>query len=320
MWKIAGAGIAGSFLYNRLTNSGFDVEIYDPKVENFYIPCGFATNKNLIIPYLKMVGIDFDQVCEIEDGPMTISGNKFEPLEVKNLGLSTIHKMRLEKLMVGDNVIRKRCQHHNGSGFIDATGISRALLPKPAEDRTMYAMEKICPISQYKGFYFYFFPRGRGYFWSFPLKGTYHVGAGGINLEEVKSYLNPYKETKLVSRKIRMKPIMENIFTKNCIGVGESIGYISPLLGEGIIPALESAEVLFQCIKSQDSLDEIGRAFRERTGKRMKEFQRLSNLVRKVQSGKIISFTNIFSLGLVMREMRNFGIGISTSKVLGHFL
>ena len=153
-----------------------------------------------------------------------------------------------------------------------------------------------------------------------PGSSIVNIGAGGINLEEVKSYLNPYKETKLVSRKIRMKPIMENIFTKNCIGVGESIGYISPLLGEGIIPALESAEVLFQCIKSQDSLDEIGRAFRERTGKRMKEFQRLSNLVRKVQSGKIISFTNIFSLGLVMREMRNFGIGISTSKVLGHFL
>ncbi len=38
---------------------------------------------------------------------------------------------------------------------------------------------------------------------------------------------------------------MGNIVNGSIIGVGESIGYISPLLGEGIVPALESAEKLF---------------------------------------------------------------------------
>ena len=320
MWTIAGSGVAGSYLYGRLKNGGFEVRIFDPKVENFYIPCGFATNENLIKPFLDNLNIGFDQICEASGTPVEIVGNNFEPTEARNFGLCTINKMKMEQLMVGDSVIHSKCPGPTDDPVVDATGISRFYLPPAVGDKKMYAMEKVCSTSDHENFYFYFFPKGRGYFWSFPLKGGYHIGAGGIDLEEVRSYLNKYESERILSRKIRMKPIMKDITSRNVIGVGESIGYISPLLGEGIVPALESAEALFQCIAKTDDLIEISELYLLKIRKRMDEFNRISGLVENMQSEKAIALSNILSARLALNEMKKFGFGISFRKILSHFL
>ena len=320
MWNIAGAGIAGSYLFGRMRNEGYDVRIFDPKIKDFYIPCGFATNRNLLAPYLSNLNIEFDQILEAQDNIVEIAGNNFEPIEAENTGLCTVNKMKMEQLMSGEEVLHSTCPLNQDQPVIDATGVSRFYLPASGKDKKMFAIEKVCRKSEYKGFYFYFFPEGRGYFWSFPLGDRYHMGAGGINLEEVKDHLEKYEAVRTVSRMIRMRPIKENITSGNILGVGESIGYISPLLGEGIIPALESAEALFQSMKKSDDIGEISIIYQNRISKRMKEFERIANLVENIQSGRVFMSSNILAVRLAMNEMRKFGFSISFRKILSHFL
>jgi hypothetical protein len=320
VWNIAGSGIAGSYLYGRMRREGYEVRIFDPKVKDFYIPCGFATNKNLLRPYLNNLNIEMDQVLEVENVNVEVAGNNFNPIQAENIGLCTINKMKMEQLMGGGEVLQSACPSNPDQPIIDATGISRFYLPASRNDKKMFAIEKVSGKSEYKGFYFYFFPEGRGYFWSFPLRDRYHIGAGGIDLDEVKSHIEKYEAIRTVSRRIRMRPINENITSGNVLGVGESIGYISPLLGEGIIPALESAEALFQSIKKSDDIKEISIIYRDRISKRMKEFEKIANLVENVQSGKIITPSNIFSLKLALNEVKKFGFSLSLRKILAHFL
>ncbi len=320
MWEIHGAGIAGSYLFNRLKASGIDVTIRDPKINNFYIPCGFATNRKRIIPYLNRLEIKLSDIQQSSEESVTIEGNNFPPLLLDKTDICTIDKMKFESLMLmGNDVIRERGKSNSGN-HVDATGISRAFLPVPAHDKRMFAIEKVCTNSPHSSFYFYFFPKGRGYFWSFPVGDHYHIGAGGINLEEVKSSLSGFTGIRTLSRNIRMQPILENIYSGNVVGVGESIGYISPLLGEGIIPGLESAELLAQSILHTDSFEEAVVQYTNKVIKPMREFRKLSKLVENIQFSRVLAVENILSLRLALKEARNFGIGIKLSKVLKHFL
>jgi hypothetical protein len=319
-WKIGGAGVAGSYLFGRMKASGFDVEIYDPKRPNFYIPCGFATNRNSIDPYLKKLSISFDEIAEVDTGRIWISGNNFEKTEFLQNGLSTINKMKMELLMRGGMPYQRGMINDRNSVILDCTGISRAYLGKVQSDQTMFAIEKVCKSSPYDGFYFNFFRRGRGYFWSFPLGDRYHIGAGGVDLGEVRSYLAQFNGTSILSRKIRMAPTIGEIISGNVIGIGESIGYISPLLGEGIVPAIENAEKFFNIVSSTEDIHEISIKYTDSVMKRMQNFKLISTLVSNIQSGKTLTAGNIMAARHAMKELKNFGIKPDYLKILRHFL
>ena len=84
-----------------------------------------------------------------------------------------------------------------------------------------------------------------GYFWYFP------IGAGDYNknhIVETDKFLKKHggKIVKTVGRPIRLAT-PENCMPYsdgNIVGVGESIGTVFPLLGEGIIPSMECADIL----------------------------------------------------------------------------
>ena len=76
-------------------------------------------------------------------------------------------------------------------------------------------------------------------------KNLAHIGAGDYNkqhVEETNKFFKKYggKVTKTVGRPIRLAtPNMCKPFYKGkVVGVGESIGTVYPLLGEGIIPSM----------------------------------------------------------------------------------
>jgi flavin-dependent dehydrogenase len=320
MWHVGGAGIAGSYLYRRMQDSGIESMIHDPRVENFYIPCGFATNKHLIIPYLSKVSVDLGDILETEASSVTVKGNNFQETEFRPSGLCTINKMELEKKILGNGEITRSTIKGNDGNIVDATGISRGYLGKIPGDLSMYAVEKVCRESPFKGFHFNFFKNGNGYFWSFPLKDRYHIGAGGVNLDEVQASLAGYQGERVLSRKIRMKPTMGNIVNGNIIGVGESIGYISPLLGEGIVPALESAEKLFQAISRYDDFESITRHYGQSISGRMKVFNDISIMVSNIQHGKTLNLHNILTARKALSEVKNFGMNPDFYKIFAHFL
>ena len=124
MWHIGGAGVAGSYLYRRLKDSGFDISIYDPKRHDYYIPCGFATNRYHISKFLGNVSIPTDEILEQEADEIKISGNNFSDSNFLPKGLCTIDKMKMEKLMVKNDVVNRFIIPHDSEKIIDATGIS----------------------------------------------------------------------------------------------------------------------------------------------------------------------------------------------------
>ncbi len=319
VWKIGGAGVAGSYLYGRMKHEGFDVEIYDPKVEDFYIPCGFATNRFKIEPFLKNLSIDFNDIVETPKEKVSVSGNNFEKTEFKWNGLCTVDKMKMEKMMRGNESYIRSTIKSEKDPIVDCTGISRAYLGNSPGDVTMYGIEKVCDSSPFEGFHFDFVRGGRGYFWSFPVGNRYHIGAGGIDLREVRNYIEPYSCRKIVARKIRMAPA-DPVVKGNVFGVGESIGYISPLLGEGIVPAMENAEKFFQIIKNRDDMEEISLIYKRSIGKELEKFSKISRLVENVQNGRAINFENISILRKALNEVKNFGMKPDFIKIIRHFL
>jgi len=98
------------------------------------------------------------------------------------------------------------------------------------------------------------FPGMSGYFWYFPLgEKLAHIGAGDYNkqhIEETDKFFKKYggKITKTVGRPIRLATpdLCKPFYHGKVVGVGESIGTVYPLLGEGIIPSMICADIFLE--------------------------------------------------------------------------
>jgi flavin-dependent dehydrogenase len=317
MIKIAGLGISGMFLYWRLKNDGFDVEAYDPKKKDFYIPCGYATNERLMKSYMSKINVDFDRYILTRADKIIFSGNNFSGKTMESSGLCTFDKNRLEN-DVSKEILSKPIKVEKDDIIIDATGISRSYLGSTHSDTQYSTLEYLTDYSDFKDFYFYFLPKGRGYFWSFPLGNMYHIGVGSLSREDFKM-VRKYRKAIVTSRNIRMSPQFASVKKGNVIGVGEAIGTVSPVTGEGIVPSLKSAELLYNCMENGNT-EEIGNVYQKKVIREFGYYYKLSNMVSNIQRGKILSFDNISGIKDVKRTVNEFGVKFEILPFLKHFL
>ena len=317
MIRIGGLGISGLYLYWRLKNDGFDVTGTDKKKDNFYIPCGCATNENLMQEYMSRINFDFHEYVLSRADNVIFSGNNFQDRTLNSSGLCTFDKNKMEK-DVREGVEQVSINSMEKSLIVDATGISRSFLGRSQNDVQYYTLEYLTDESEYDDFYFYFLKYGKGYFWSFPLGDKYHVGIGSISKEDLVR-VRKYKPIKITSRNIRMIPLFDSLNKSNIIGIGEAIGTVSPITGEGIIPSIKSAEIMYQCIKTYDP-QELAEAYRERIIKEFGYYSKLHQLVSSIQSGKILSINNISSIKYVKQTVNDFGIKFEILPFLKHFI
>jgi flavin-dependent dehydrogenase len=319
--RIGGLGVAGSYLLKRLTSDGFEVEGFDPKRDDYYLPCGYATNEHLLKAYLDRIGLDADSYIVSRAESIHISGHGFDGISFPSSGMCTINKNALEKDMVrGLNYRKDTIADIQKGTIIDASGVSRAYLGPAEGDFTMYAKEYLSEKSEHKDFYFYFFQGGRGYFWEFPMDGKYHVGAGADSLDLIESSLKSYPHERIVGRKLRLKPLFDKIFDRNVIGVGEAIGTVSPISGEGIIPSLKSAEILFEMIRRYGDSLKAREEYAARIRKAFGTYPRLHALVRNIQDNRALRGGSLRAALDAGQDLRNFGIDFKIRKVIGHFL
>jgi flavin-dependent dehydrogenase len=268
---IVGAGIAGGFLARLLERQGISPDVYewgDHGTSCGYRSCGWGA-PDATGSFLDRAGLDFDDYL-LE--PMVTMN--FDGL-VARTPLFTLDKPRLIRdLRSGLRIIPCPFTDREADEYdvvVDATGIARALLPPCSSDLTL-------PTLQYRvtvktnggqalgaGVYGNQIP-GLGYIWVFPIgRGQYHIGAGGLAfdryreiLEEFFDNLSPgYSLTRhcSCSGEVRVaSPFYSQPFVRvrkrkdrtpqQIIGVGESIGTVSPFTGEGIIYSLECAKLL----------------------------------------------------------------------------
>ena len=164
--------------------------------------------------------------------------------------------------------------------IVDATGITRAYLGKSMSDKQYYTLEYLTDHSDHDDFYFYFFRGGTGYFWSFPLRNKYHVGTGSTSIADL-NMVRKSVPIRVTSRNIRMFPLFDSMSRKNIIGIGEAIGTVSPITGEGIIPSMRSAKLLFPSIKKYGYEDFHG-AYKKLILKEFGYYYKLSTLVSNI--------------------------------------
>jgi flavin-dependent dehydrogenase len=302
---IIGAGISGAYLAKLLGEEGMNPDVYEAGAHDTlcgYRSCGWGAPVG-IEKYLADVDLDLNEYL-IE--PM-FSMN-FDGLEAKT-PLCTINKPKLLRdLTTGIALKRQKIEAGTYDVLVDATGITRALLPPCRSDLTLPTLQHRVAVESRgngrlgAGVYGNRIP-GLGYLWIFPVGNSqYHIGIGGIGLVHHESLMNrfyrelsdrfsfrpicrctgvvrvasPYYSTPLSLTTTRKEKIQA------IIGVGESIGTVSPFTGEGIVYSLECARIL---ANSWPDTEEYGRKLLARFGWMKKERETLDYLLGQGRNG-----------------------------------
>lgn len=262
---IVGIGVAGAYLVSRLSEEhdviGFE-RMHEGKHDSI---CAWGTTKSVMSEMAGKCGLNFEDYLLHDGLSMNVEAGT-NSFVIKLKGLCTYDKIGLIKDMSRGVKIHygaapdRKTLEHDFDMIIDATGFHRALLPKPKNELWV-------PTVQYKvkydkrpldDFLIRPFPSMTGYFWYFPLEDGYaHIGAGDRNrkhVERVDDFLQRHggQVLKKVGRPIRLSPpaLCEPFYDGKVVGVGEAIGTVYALLGEGIIPSTICADILVGNIRN----------------------------------------------------------------------
>jgi len=286
---IAGAGMAGAYLLNLLRARGFkDIDVYDvPKKTS----CGEKSCAWGIAPsteYLRLLSgiVEPDSYVVFRSDSMLIDGVKL------GADMVTLDKPKLIKRLLGDTKVELgHLEVGDYDRVIDATGASRAFLGPLENDLVADCVQY--RLRSEKDLGLWFRTTSLGYEWCFPLGGKeYHVGFGNLKLDVKEHDLLSSLEGDASGRKVRCKcyskirlasPYYSKPFTKdNIVGVGESIGTVGPLGGDGNLYSMQCAEML---VNNWDDLAEYGRSVLSRYDWMRKE----RNVLNKLVQGKMPS-------------------------------
>jgi flavin-dependent dehydrogenase len=270
---IAGAGPAGSYLAARLAGR-HQVDLYEgQKKERFTSICAWGTARGGASELLRKVGLNFDDYIFHKGREMYVSAfNNIYRVSAPELVTFDKPRMLLD-ISKGTNIhydtfVRPGDIEGRYDLVVDATGPYRRVLGPAAGDRDM-----VLPTFQwlvkyddlpFDDFYIEPFNSFSGYLWYFPL-GDHNafVGAGDIwkqHRRRVEAFLEKYPPKERV--RTMGKPIRvaapRSVFphTKgNVAGVGEAVGTVYPILGEGILPSMLAADMLAESLEDLNSYE-----------------------------------------------------------------
>jgi flavin-dependent dehydrogenase len=311
---VCGIGVAGSYLISRLKDSHEVVGFERMSEDKHDSICAWGTSKARMIEMCKKSGIDFNDYV-IHDGKnMHIEMNNNEKFDIKLHGLCTYDKIKLIKDFVKD------CKINYGTApkleelekdfdlIVDCTGFHRVYLPKLEQDFFLPTYEYKVEYKDrvpYDDFLVKPFAKMTGYFWYFPLGGKFaHIGAGDYKKNHVKAtdeFLEKYGGTvvKTVGRPIRLATpnLCKPFFKGKVVGVGESIGTVYPLLGEGIIPSMECVDIFVKNLGNND-------AYEKEVLDHFKIYGKVFNFVRNKMKNKFSMIRQISELLSIFRYMK----------------
>lgn len=265
-------GVAGSYLMARLKNdhevTGFE-RMSEQRHDSI---CAWGTIKDTMSELLDKVGVDFAKYVIHDGKKMNVEMSDGQKFQIGLHGLCTYNKLGLIKDLIKD------CNVHYGTApklqdleenydvIVDCTGFHRMYLPKLERDFFLPTYEYKIEYDDkvpFDDFYIKPFPGMSGYFWYFPLgEKTAHIGAGDYHKQhivETDKFFKQYggKVTKTVGRPIRLATpdLCRPFYHGKVVGVGESIGTVYPLLGEGIIPSMVCADIFVKNLGNNEKYE-----------------------------------------------------------------
>ena len=331
---VVGIGVAGAYLMNRLSH------VHDNHVVGFErMPqdqhdavCAWATCENVMAGFAKNCGLNFDEYVMHGGRHMQVDlGNK-DRVDIKLKGMVSYDKLRLIQDMIKGTEIkfgrapRKEELEPDFDLIVDATGFHRNYLPRVENELWIPCVQykvKYRPGKEpFDDFYLRSFPSMSGYFWYFPLGDGYaHIGAGDFMKSHnrfVDEFMNKHdcEVIKKVGRPVRLTPPAScEPFTdgRKSVGVGESIGTVYPLLGEGIIPATWCAELF---IKNMHDLN----AYRQEVLERFRMYALVFKFIQLKIAGKFSMVKHGFDMIKIYRHMkseeRRYGMEVRMADML----
>lgn len=246
---IAGAGIAGGYLWRLLIKKGVspgDIEVVDPGSRNRCgIPsCAFATTRQFFT-LCREVGLEPERY--ILASPDTGYANSMK-FTIKG-HLFSIDKPGFIRDLLKGAVVNSRPGDTAAERIIDATGTARAYIGE-------YEHDALCPCIQRKVEFpeqpvLAEYAHNAGYAWVIPLEGrNAHVGIGSktYSTEDMKKVVDGLAQgTKTICACqgfIRGTGPILPLVRGNVWAVGEAGGMVEPISGAGIVPAMVSAKLL----------------------------------------------------------------------------
>ena len=329
---VVGIGVAGAYLMNRLSDHhdnhvvGFERM---PETQHDAV-CAWATCKNVMSGLAKNCGLNFQDYIlhsgkhmKVDLGGITTKNQNSKTDDNNNIDIGLKGMVSYDKLKVIQDMIKgtkiefgkvpkKENLESEFDIIIDSTGFHRNYLPKLENEMWIpsiqYKVKYDIDKTPFDDFYLKAFPSMTGYFWYFPLGNGYaHIGAGDFerknNNKFVDEFLKKYKceVIKKVGRPIRISPPVNcEPFTdgRKSVGVGESIGTVYSLLGEGIIPATWCAELFIQ------HLHDI-KSYREAVLKRFKIYALVFRFIQLKIAGKFNMLRHAYDLLRIYNHMKN---------------
>jgi flavin-dependent dehydrogenase len=333
-FAIAGAGVAGSYLGNMLQRRGHEVQMFESsRLEDHWPVCAWGASRHMLTKFSQKAGLDFkDYIMHVGQRlRMDLPAGKVEYLDLKGLVTYNKHKwehdlMRGLEIKYGTKVTKKDFPFDKYDYVLDCTGLHRTLLPKSDEDFIIPAYEYLLEgVIGENEFYTIGYKGAKGYFWYFPLsEGKGYMGAGDVEKKYhgIKEFFDRHTEAKIVKkigRPIRLAPPkkMEPFFDGNVVGVGESIGCVFPMLGEGIIPSLLCCDFFLDALDDKNGLD--SKKYRKKVLSYFDYYDDVYRIVRLKMEGKLSTIRHakllISMYNHMKKEESRFGFEVSRDKM-----
>jgi flavin-dependent dehydrogenase len=331
---VVGAGVAGCYLSKMLHEKGHDVQVFESsQMDNHWPVCAWGASKNMLQVFSEKAGLDFDKYI-LHNGKvlkMYLPHDNVEYLELK--GLVTYDKKKWEndllrgiEVSYGTRITQDNFPASDYDYVLDCTGYHRTLLPRSKNDFVIPAYEYLVEnVNDLDEFYVIGYKGARGYFWYFPLDDKRgYVGAGDIDRKYlgIKEFFEDNPSARIIrkiGRPIRLSPPinMKPFFKRNVIGVGESIGCVFPMLGEGIIPSLLCSDIFLEVLGERPEFD-----FNRYANKVLKKFGYYNDVYKIVRLKMSGNLNTVKHLKLLMRmysnmkrEEQRFGFEVSFDKM-----
>ncbi len=307
--QIYGAGIAGSYLHELLSQNGFDVRIYDLRSKPD-CRCAWGIAYSEAKELYDRIGINLDDYILSKPKEVVINGK----IVLKNKNVYIFDRKKL----LEDLWRNFKFEKSEADVVVDATGCSRAVLPKIENDVVYCTVQSIERHDLDENIYIHM--RKTGYAWAFPLGGRWHIGAGDQSYERAFELVRKLRKVYGIEdrgnecyckAKIRMLPPSKckPIVHGNIYGVGEAIGCVSGG-GEGNAPSLKCALIFYECL-ANNALEE----YEKRVLEEFWWIEEEHKFVTAVQSGKkftalrllpkVVSIESKRSVSQSIRDIKN---------------
>ena len=263
---------------------------------------------------------------------MELPNNVVEYLDLRGLVTYNKHKWEADllkdvKVNFGVRCTRESFPFDKYDYVLDCTGLHRTLLPKSSEDFLIPAYEYLVEgVQGIDEFYVIGYKGAKGYFWYFPLDSNRgYMGAGDVERKYygVSEFFTQHPEARIskkIGRPIRLAPPkrMEPFVDGNVIGIGESIGCVFPMLGEGIIPSLLCCDIFLEVLDKREKPFD-SKKYRKKVLDRFGYYDDVYRIVRLKMDGKLNTVRHMNLLMSMYRHMKKeekrFGFEVSLEKM-----